>query len=68
MPQNLTLISVRLDPDTIKQLDKLVNHPGRFNYRAGRAGRPAAPTRSNVIRHALRTGIEVLSSLPPLTP
>ncbi len=66
MPKRFRLISVRLDQDTLYRLEILAGQYPRS--RPDRRG-PAyndGPTRSEMIRHAITTGLDVLTHQPPL--
>ena len=66
MPRNLTIISVRLTPDTILLLDKLTADHSAIQRRNSRPDERVPYNRSQIIRHALTAGLDVLTQQPPL--
>jgi len=66
MPQPLHLISVRLDPATLQLLDHLVAHPRKLAADRRLAAMPTHYNRSDLIRHAVQAGLDLLTQSDPL--
>lgn len=66
MPNTLTLISVRLDPPTLRLLDQLAQEAADRRRHPARRSTATGPNRSATLRHALRTGLDLLTHQPPL--
>ncbi len=60
------IISIRLDPETLKRLKRAAQlKPPLATFHPGRAYH-SPYNRSQMIRHAINTGLDVLTQEPPL--
>jgi len=66
MPTDLTLVTVRLDRETIALLDQLQTDQTHLKINRERKHRRQPYQRSELIRHAITAGLDVLTDQPVL--
>lgn len=66
MPNDLTLVSVKLDRETIRLLDQLQTDQTHLNVHRERKHSRSPYRRSELLRHAITAGLDVLTDQPAL--
>lgn len=66
MPARLVMMSVRLDPYVIRELDTLREQYQKEKRTNPITGKQDKPTRSDLIRHAITAGIDTLLDNEPI--
>lgn len=66
MPSDLKLVTVRLHPETLALLDKLQTEQTHLNTTRETKHRANPYKRSELLRHAITAGLDVLTGQPPL--
>lgn len=66
MNHRLPPITVRLDPETLTRIDNIVDHCQLIHPKGGHAHATHPYTRSDLIRHAITAGLDVLTDAEPI--
>lgn len=66
MPKDLTLITVRVDQHTLDRITRLTQNQRPLAVRRETKHNRGPYRRSEVIRHAINAGLDVLTDEPPL--
>jgi len=66
MSEPMALISLRLPHPTLNEIHTCIHHPERLHMETREPRQPNAQTRSELIRHLIRTGLDTLKNSPPL--
>lgn len=66
MPSDTTMVSVRIDRQTLELLDQLQSDQTHLKTRREFKHRRRPYRRSELLRHAITAGLDVLTEQPPI--